>query len=164
MADVTDRIQKTILLRAPLERVWRAISNSAEFGAWFGMKLDGPFIAGGKTRGTMTGTKADPEIAKQQKEFEGLAIEIFVERIDPPRLLSFRWHPNAIDQRKDYAAEPTTLVAFELAEIADGVRLTVTESGFDELPLERRAKAFHSNDQGWGIVIKLVEKYLAHAA
>jgi uncharacterized protein YndB with AHSA1/START domain len=163
MGNETDRVEKKILLRAPRERVWRAVSDSGEFGTWFGMKLEGPFAEGKKVRGTMAPTTVDPEVGKLQKEFEGLGIELLVEKIDPPRLLSFRWHPNAIEER-DYSAEKTTLVAFALEEVPGGVLLTVTESGFDGLPLERRAKAFNANSQGWAIVIKLVEKYLAHGA
>jgi uncharacterized protein YndB with AHSA1/START domain len=160
----TDRIRKKILLRAPIARVWRAISDSAEFGAWFGMRLEGPFVAGRTVRGVITSTTVDARIAEAQKPYQGLPVELRVEEVEPQRLFSFRWHPGAVEPGKDYSAEPTTLVAFELAEQADGVLLTITESGFDNIPLERRAKAFSSNENGWEAVLKMIEGYLAKTA
>jgi uncharacterized protein YndB with AHSA1/START domain len=160
----TDRIEKTILLRAPRKRVWRALADSTEFGNWFGMKFDGAFTPGARLRGTIVGTKVDPVIANKQKQYEGTPFEITVDRVEPERLLSFRWHPNAIERGVDYSQEPTTLVVFTLEEQENGVMLTVTESGFDQVPLARRAKAFQSNEQGWGMVLQLIEKHLAHAA
>lgn len=157
----TDRIEKTILLRAPRERIWRALSDSKEFGAWFGVKLQSPFSPGALIRGTVVGTVADPAIAAAQKQFEGLPFEITVERIEPQTLFSFRWHPNAIDPGVDYSQEPATLVEFTLQDAPDGTLLTVTESGFDRIPLARRAKAFTASEHGWGAVVQLVEKYLA---
>jgi uncharacterized protein YndB with AHSA1/START domain len=160
----TDRIEKRILLRASRARVWRALTDASEFGNWFGMKIDGAFAAGALVRGTIVPTKVDAAVAALQKEHEGLAFEIAVDRIEPQRLFSFRWHPHAIERGVDYSAEPTTLVTFELAESEGGVLLTVTESGFDRIPLERRAKAFTANEQGWGMVVKLIEKHLEQAA
>lgn len=159
-----DRIEKRILLRAPRHRVWRALADSTEFGTWFGMRFDGPFAPGASVRGVIVGTAVDAEIAAAQKQYEGLPFEITVEQVEPERLLSFRWHPNAVERDVDYTAEPTTLVAFTLEEVADGILLTVTESGFDRIPLARRAEAFKSNDEGWAAVITLIEKYLARAA
>ncbi|MCU1259339.1 MAG: Activator of Hsp90 ATPase 1 family protein, partial [Bryobacterales bacterium] len=101
--------------------------------------------------------------ANAQKEYEGMPFEITVEEMEPERLFSFRWHPFAIERGVDYSAEPATLVEFVLEEAADGVMLTVTESGFDGIPLARRAKAFTANEQGWGMVVKLIEEYLVHA-
>jgi len=163
MATETDRIEKKILLRAPHERVWRALVDSKEFGSWFGMRLDGPFVAGAAVRATIVPTKADAEVGKLQKEFEGFSFEIEVERIEPERLFSFRWHPHAVERGVDYSGEPTTLVAFQLEAAREGIMLTVTESGFDRIPLARRAKAFTANDQGWAMVVKLLEKHLAKA-
>jgi uncharacterized protein YndB with AHSA1/START domain len=160
----TDRIEKKILLRAPRKRVWRALSDSAEFGAWFGIKFDGPFTPGARLRGTIVGTAVDADVAKAQKQHAGIPFEITVDRIEPERLFSFRWHPYAVERGVDYSHEPTTLIVFTLEEVADGVMLTVTESGFDQIPLARRAKAFQANEQGWGIVVTLLEKYLAQAA
>jgi len=160
----TDRIEKKILLRAPRKRVWRALSDSTEFGAWFGMKFDGPFTPGARLRGTIVGTTVDADVAKAQKQHAGIPFEITVDRIEPERLFSIRWHPNAVERGVDYSHEPTTLIVFTLEEVANGVMLTVTESGFDQIPLARRAKAFQANEQGWGVVVKLIEKYLAQAA
>jgi uncharacterized protein YndB with AHSA1/START domain len=157
----TDRIEKKILLHAPRKRIWRALSDSAEFGTWFGMKFDGPFVPGAVMRGVIVGTKVNAEVAKAQKEYEGMSGEITIEQIEPERLFSFRWHPFAVERGVDYSAEPTTLIVFTLEETPNGVLLTVTESGFDQIPLERRSKAFTANEQGWTMVLKLIEEYLA---
>ena len=125
------------------------------------MKFDGPFVPGRALTGSIAGTTVDPEVAKAQKQHEGLKFEIIVDTVAPERLFSFRWHPYAIDRNVDYSGEPMTLVAFELKEEKDGVLLTVTESGFDQIPLERRSKAFAANDGGWTEVMKLLEGYLA---
>jgi len=161
MSTVPDRIQKSIILRAPRSRVWRAIADSKEFGEWFGVKFDGPFKAGAPLRGAIVGTTADPEVAKLQKPHEGMAFDITVDRIEPERLFSFRWHPFAIEKGVDYSSEPTTLIVFELEEVPEGTRLTITESGFDRIPLERRAKAFTANEQGWAMQTTLIQKHLA---
>ncbi len=161
MSTETDRIEKTILLRAPLARVWRAISESAQFGEWFGMRFDGPFAAGKVMKGKMTPTTVDPEVAKLQSKFDGFPFEITIDRIEPERLFSFRWHPFAIEPGVDYSDEPTTRIEFTLSETKDGVLLNVTETGFDRIPLARRAKAFAANEGGWKMVVTLVEKYMA---
>jgi uncharacterized protein YndB with AHSA1/START domain len=158
-----DRIEKQILLRAPLQRVWRALTDSQEFGNWFGVRFDGPFKPGATLRGVIVPTGVDPEVAKAQKPYEGHPFEISIEQIEPERVFSFRWHPFAIEPGVDYSAEPTTLIVFALEEVPNGVRLTVTESGFDRIPLARRAKAFTANEQGWAMVVKLIEKYLVSA-
>jgi uncharacterized protein YndB with AHSA1/START domain len=159
----TDRIEKKILLKAPLDRVWRAISDSKEFGTWFGMKVDGPFTPGAIMRGVIVPTKVNAEVAAAQKQYEGKQIEITIERMEPERLISFRWHPHAVEPGVDYSSEPTTLIVFALEQMPDGVQLTVTESGFDQIPLARRAQAFQANDRGWGMVVKLVGDYLVQA-
>jgi len=160
----TDRIEKQIFLRTPRQRVWRALVDSKEFGTWFGVKFAGPFTPGARVRGTVVGTAVDAGIAKLQKQYAGVPFEITVDRIEPERLLSFRWHPNAVEPGVDYTREPTTLIVFTLEDVTGGVLLTVTESGFDQIPLERRAQAFEANDQGWSMVIQLIDKYLAKAA
>ena len=158
-----DRIEKKILLRAPRKRVWRALSDSTEFGSWFGMKFDGPFTPGATMRGVISPTKVNAEVAKAQKEHEGMAFEITIEQMEPERLFSFRWHPFAVERGVDYSAEPTTLIVFILEETAEGVLLTVTESGFDRIPIARRAKAFTANEQGWAQMVNVIEDYLVHA-
>jgi uncharacterized protein YndB with AHSA1/START domain len=157
----TDRIEKKILLKAPLERVWRALADSTEFGTWFGMQFDAPFTPGAKMRGVIVPTKVNAEVAKAQKNYEGIAFEIAIERMEPQRLFSFRWHPGAVDPKIDYSVEPATLVEFALEQTPDGVMLTLTESGFDRIPVERRAKAFTSNERGWSIQMTLIEAYIA---
>jgi len=159
----TDRIEKKIVLRAPLNRVWRALSDSREFGSWFGVQFDAPFAPGAHMRGKIVGTSVNAEIAKAQKQFEGVAFEITIEAMEPEKLFSFRWHPHAVEPGVDYSGEPTTLVAFALEEVPGGVQLTVTESGFDRIPLARRVKAFTANEQGWGIVVNLFAEYVANA-
>jgi len=161
MSTNTDRIEKKILLRAPRERVWRAISDSRQFGTWFGVEFDGPFVAGTPIVGKLVPTAVDGEVAARQKPYTGHRFEFAVDRIEPMRLFSFRWHPFAMEKDVDYSKEPTTLVAFELEEASGGTMLTVTESGFDRIPLERRAKAFAANEGGWTAQVKMIEKYLA---
>lgn len=158
-----DRIEKKILLRAPRKRVWRALSDSTEFGNWFGVKFDGPFAPGASVRGVIVPTTVNAEVAKAQKEYEGTPFEITVEQMEPERLFSFRWHPFAVERGVDYSAEATTLIVFALEDVANGVMLTVTESGFDRIPLARQAKAFTANEQGWSMVVKLIEEYLVRA-
>jgi uncharacterized protein YndB with AHSA1/START domain len=157
----TDKIEKKILLRAPQSRVWKALTDSQQFGAWFGMKVDGPFVAGTKMRVAIAPTKVNPEIAKKQEAYDGFPFDLMIERIEPEHLFSFRWHPFAIDKGVDYSSEPTTLVEFKLEPAEGGVMLTVTESGFDQIPLARRAQAFKANEGGWEMQTKLVEAYLA---
>jgi len=157
----SDKIEKQVILRAPLARVWGAITDSKQFGSWFGCALDGPFVQGKPAKGTIQPTKVDPEVAKMQEPHKGAAFYIEVERVEPMRLFSFRWHPYAIEPGKDYASEPMTLVQFELKEIEPGkTQLKITESGFDKVPLARRADAFKANEGGWEHQSKLIEKYL----
>lgn len=134
----TDRIEKQIDLQAPVTRVWRALTDTREFGTWFRVQLEGEFVVGRPTRGRIT-----------YPGYEGLTLEVHVERMDPRTLFSFRWHPHAVDPDADYSSEPTTLVEFHLEEIEGGTRLRVIESGFDAIPAERRHEAFHRNREGW---------------
>jgi len=157
----TDRIERKIFLNAPQSRVWRALADSKEFGYWFGMRFDGPFVPGSKLKGVIVPTGVNADVAKAQKPHEGKAFEIVVEQVEPERLFSFRWHPHAIDQGMDYSNEPMTLVEFVLEPTAEGLLLTVTESGFDLIPLARRAQAFEANNGGWTLVVKMFGEYLA---
>jgi uncharacterized protein YndB with AHSA1/START domain len=160
MIEVPDRIEKTVVLHATRERVWRAISDAEEFGAWFGVRFDGPFVPGKPLQGKITPTKVDREVAATQKPYEGAAFQIVVDRIEPMLLFSFHWHPFAIDPNVDYSNEPATLVVFELHDAPGGTRLTLTESGFDKVMPARRARAFTANDGGWAAQMKLIAKYL----
>ena len=153
MASQTDRIEKKVVLRAPRSRVWRAIADAKEFGTWFGVRFSGDFQPGTAIEGTIT-----------TKGYEGFKFEITVERMEPERLLSFRWHPYAVDPKVDYSAETPTLVVFELDEVSGGTQLKVVESGFDRIPAARRAEAFRKNDEGWGIQMKNIERYVSGSA
>jgi uncharacterized protein YndB with AHSA1/START domain len=149
----TDRLERKILLKAPRSRVWRALSNAEEFGAWFGVDFKGSaFVAGKAVKGRIT-----------YPGYEHLVMEVFVERIVPERLLSWRWHPAAIDTAVDYSQEPTTLVVFELEDAQGGVMLSVVESGFDGIPEARRATAFRMNSSGWEEQMKNIEGHVAEA-
>jgi uncharacterized protein YndB with AHSA1/START domain len=159
-----DRIEKQVLLRAPRSRVWRALTDSAEFGHWFGVKFDTPFAPGRAMRGVLTGTKVDPAVAAAQQPYAGSPFEITIDRMEAERLFSFRWHPAAGQPGVDYSNEPATLVEFQLEEVSGGVLLTVTESGFDRIPLERRVQAFTANEQGWGMMVGVIEQYVTTAA
>jgi uncharacterized protein YndB with AHSA1/START domain len=149
----TDRIEKQVLLRAPRSRVWRALTETKEFGQWFGVKLTGTFTPGAQLRGQVT-----------HKGYEHLTLELTVERVEPERLFSWRWHPNAIDPAADYSAEPTTLVVFELEEVAGGTLLTVVESGFDRLPAARRDQAYSGNDGGWTMQMEFIARHVGQAS
>lgn len=160
----TDRIEKQILLRAPRERVWRAIADSSQFGHWFGVSLQGPFVAGKRVAGRIVPTSVDPEVAKMQEPWAGMACDFHVERVEPMDHFSFRWHPGAEEVGPEAPESEMTTVMFELQDASGGVLLTITETGFDRIPLERRAKAFADNDGGWEMQLKLIEKYLAQNA
>ena len=156
-----DKIEKHVVLHAPLTRVWDAIADSQKFGAWFGVTFDGPFVAGLHVTGKIRPTTVDPEVAKLQAPYEGKTFDFYVETIEPKRRISFRWHPYAVEPGIDYSKEPTTLIVFELEETGANTSLTITETGFDQIPLERRAKAFAANDGGWTMQTTLLSKYLA---
>lgn len=135
---MSDRIEKSVELNAPIERVWRAISDHREFGAWFLVRLDQPFEPGKESTGQMTypGYEHLPWLAR-------------VERMEPPHYFSFRWSPYGGESGKDYSADPWTLVEFRLEPNGAGTRLLVAESGFDALPVEYRDKARRLNEGGW---------------
>jgi uncharacterized protein YndB with AHSA1/START domain len=161
---ITDRIEKEVVLQAPVERVWRAISDSKEFGRWFGASFEGLFAPHRRVTARIVPTAVDDEIAKLQKPHEGKPFEITVERVEPLKRFSFRWHPFAMNASVDYSHEPKTLIVFALEEVPGGTRLTITESGFDRLPPSRRHEAFEANEGGWAKQTELLEKYLGHAA
>jgi len=155
----SDRIEKQVVLRAPVERVWRALTDIQEFSQWFGVKLDQSFAPGRSVTGSFEGGFDPDEIARYQASLglqpaairQPLAHEVFctVERMDAPRVFSFRWVPFGIDAECDPGQEPTTLVEFQLEAVPEGTRLTITESGFDRVPAHRRERAFMMNDGGW---------------
>jgi uncharacterized protein YndB with AHSA1/START domain len=157
----SDRIEKEVTLKAPLERVWRAISDAEEFGRWFGVRFEGPFVAGASVTGVITPTTVDADVAKAQEPHAGKADKWQIVAIEPPRRLAFRWHPYGVEEGAEVGEEPTTLVEFTLEETADGVLLRIVESGFDALPAARRASAYEGNSEGWAAQTQLVRKYLA---
>jgi uncharacterized protein YndB with AHSA1/START domain len=150
----TDRIEKQVELKAPVSRVWRALTDHREFGQWFRVELRGPFAPGKTTGGPIT-----------YEGYEHLTFEVLVEAMEPERLFSFLWHPYAIEPEVDYSAEPRTLVEFRLQAIPGGTLLTVSESGFDKLPAgRRRTEAFRMNSDGWSTQLTNIEQHLRDAA
>ena len=149
----TDRIEKSVFIRAPRARVWRALSDAEAFGEWFGVKLAGSFAPGARLRGKVL-----------HAGYEDYPFEITIERIEPEHLFSWRWHPNTKDPKVDYSAEPTTLVVFELEEVPGGTRLKVVESGFDGIPLARRLEAYRGNEGGWTMQMEAIGRYVTKAA
>ncbi|OBI28290.1 vanillate O-demethylase oxidoreductase VanB [Mycobacterium sp. E1386] len=154
------RIEKSVLLRAPLERVWRAISDADEFGRWFGVRFDGPFVAGTSVAAVISPTTVDDEVAKRQEPHAGVKSTWHIVAVEPQRRFAYRWHPFAVDPDVDYGREPTTLVEFTLAEAPDGVLLTITESGFEDIPEARRPSSFKANAEGWAMQAGLVRRYV----
>lgn len=149
----TDRIEKSIDLKAPVSRVWRALTNHEEFGTWFRVKLDGPFVPGQVSTGHIT-----------YPGYEYLKWHAVVTTMEPERLFAFTWHPYAVDPDKDYSQETPTLVTFTLEKIPTGTLLRVVESGFDKIPAGRRAEAFRMNDGGWAEQMKNIAEHLARGA
>lgn len=146
---MTDRIEKQIELRASVSRVWRALTDYREFGEWFRVKVEAPFVPGQVSRGHIT-----------YPGYEHLKWEAVVQRMEPERLFSFTWHPYAVDPKIDYSREIPTLVEFTLESIPDGCLLRVTESGFDKIPTERRFDAFRMNEGGWATQMKNIESHV----
>jgi uncharacterized protein YndB with AHSA1/START domain len=146
---MNDRIEKSIELKAPISRVWRALTDHREFGEWFRVKLEGPFAPGETSRGQIT-----------YPGYEHVKWEAVVQKMEPERLFSFTWHPYAVDPKIDYSKETPTLVEFRLEKTASGTLVTVTESGFDKVPADRRLEAFRMNEGGWTAQIKNIETYV----
>jgi uncharacterized protein YndB with AHSA1/START domain len=146
---MSDRIEKQIELPAPLSRVWRALTDHREFGEWFRVKLESPFVVGETAKGHI-----------QYPGYEHLVMEVVVQKIEPERLFSYTWHPYAVDPAVDYSDEVPTLVEFRLEEIPTGTRLTVTESGFDKVPAHRRLEAFRMNEGGWEEQVQNIARHV----
>jgi uncharacterized protein YndB with AHSA1/START domain len=149
----TDRIEKKIELKAPLARVWRALTDYKEFGGWFRVNLESPFVPGKATRGKIT-----------YPGYEHLVMEVVVQKMETERLFSFHWHPYAVDPNADYSKETPTLVEFKLENTPAGTLLIVTESGFDSIPAARRDEAFRMNSGGWSEQLKNIETYVTHTS
>jgi uncharacterized protein YndB with AHSA1/START domain len=149
----TDRIERSILINASRERVWRALSNAEEFGAWFGVDLSGQvFKPGARARGQLT------QCGHADSFFDAV-----IERIEPQDVLSFHWHPYALDPAVDYANEQPTLVTFMLEDApGNATLLTVVESGFDKVPPERRREAFEMHSAGWEAQLQNVARHASN--
>ena len=148
----TDRIERRIELQAPPARVWRALTDHRQFGEWFRVRLDAPFVPGQTSRGQVT-----------YPGYEHVRWEAVIQKMEPERLFSFTWHPAAVDPGADYSKEPSTLVEFRLEATAGGTLLVLTESGFDGLPPGRRLEAFRMNQGGWEIQMTNIERYVGRA-
>jgi uncharacterized protein YndB with AHSA1/START domain len=150
---MSDRIEKQIELKAPIARVWRALSDYREFGEWFRVKIEGPFVVGQVARGQIL-----------HPGYEHVKWDARIEKMEPERLLAWRWAiPKSLDKadyNPDYSGEPTTLVEFRLEATATGTRLTLTESGFDKVPEDRRDKAFRGNEGGWAQQMENIRSYV----
>ena len=146
------KVEKKVEIAAPVAKVWDALTNHEKFGAWFRVKLEGPFVAGEVSRGFIT-----------WPGYEHIRWEATVKEIVPEKLFSFTWHPYAIDPAVDYSKEEPTLVEFRLEPMAKGTLVTVTESGFEKVPEARRAEAFRMNDGGWAQQVKNIEEYVLGA-
>jgi len=146
---MNNRIEKRLELKAPVARVWRALTDYREFGAWFRVNLDGPFVAGKVSTGHMT-----------YPGYEHIKWHAVVKEMQPEQLFSFTWHPYAIDTKVDYSGEPPTLVEFRLEKTVTGTLLLLTESGFENVPNHRRLEAFRMNDGGWSEQMKNIEQYV----
>jgi uncharacterized protein YndB with AHSA1/START domain len=144
-----NRIEKRIELNASVARVWKALTDYREFGEWFRVRIDGPFKTGEVSRGHVT-----------YPGYEHLKWEVTIKAIEPERYFAFTWHPYAVDPKVDYSEEQPTLVEFMLDPTANGALFTVTESGFDTIPLARAIEAFRMNDTGWEIQMKNIEAYV----
>jgi uncharacterized protein YndB with AHSA1/START domain len=149
---MSDKIEKRIELAAPVSRVWRALTDYREFGEWFRVKIDGPFVPGQVSRGQLT-----------FPGYEHIKWEATVQKMEPEKLFSYTWHPYAVDPNIEYSKEPPTLVEFRLEKTATGTLLTVTESGFDKIPAARRDEALRKNDAGWTQQLQSIEKYVTQA-
>ena len=147
---MSDRIKKRIELKAPVSRVWRALTDYREFGQWFGVKLDGPFVPGQPAEGQIL-----------YPGYEHIRWQAVIQKMESEKLFSFTWHPYAIDPKVDYSKETPTLVEFRLEKIPTGTLLVLSESGFDRIPTDRRAEAFRMNDVGWSEQMKNIDTHVA---
>jgi uncharacterized protein YndB with AHSA1/START domain len=145
-----NQIEKQIEIAAPVSRVWQALTDFRQFGEWFMVKMDGPFVAGQRVGGQIT-----------YPAYDHLRMEIVVKAIEPETLFSYTWHPFAVDPKVDYTKEEPTLIEFRLKPTATGTLLAVTESGFEKIPSERRAEAFLRNDGGWAQQMKNIQTYVS---
>lgn len=148
-----NKIEKSVELKAPIARVWRALTDHREFGEWFRVNIEDPFVIGQESRGHIT-----------YPGYEHVQWRAIVQKMEKEELFSFTWHPAAVESEKDYSAEAPTLVEFKLKEIPGGTLLTITESGFEKIPADRRSEAFRMNEGGWAEQVKNIERYVTEHA
>jgi len=148
----TDRLERMVVIRAPRARVWRALTDPKEFGAWFGVRMEGDavFAPGARVQAAIT-----------HPGYEHVIWDVTIERMEAERRFSWRWHPYAVERGVDYSHEPTTLVEFTLEDVPEGTRLTVIESGFDHVPVARRAQAWRMNGEGWTAQVESIRRHVA---
>jgi uncharacterized protein YndB with AHSA1/START domain len=168
--DTFDTIEKQVILRAPVSRVWQAITNAKEFGRWFGIDLEGEFVVGKAITGTFSAALNEAAIHDYQRRLglppskvklpDAHSVFCTVECIEPEEYFSFRWIPYGLDADCDPETEPTTLVEFRLAKVAQGTFLTIVESGFERVPLHRRERAFRMNEGGWIAQAQTIQNYI----
>jgi len=151
----TDRIERSILLQAPVASIWHALADAETFGSWFGVKFASGVVFAPGTRALGHVTYAG---------YEHIPFEIQIEQMEPQRMLSWRWHPATVEAGRDYSDEPTTLVVFELKPMGNGTQLTVVESGFDQIPPQRRLEAFRMNSGGWDEQMRNIASHVDHPA
>jgi uncharacterized protein YndB with AHSA1/START domain len=150
VAKMETRIEKRLELKAPVARVWRALTDHREFGEWFGVRIEAPFVPGELAQGMIT-----------LPGYEHLRWQAVIRRMEPQKLFSFTWHPYAVDPQMDYSRETPTLVEFRLEPTATGTLLLLTESGFEKIPAHRRAEAFRMNEGGWSTQMQSIERHVA---
>jgi len=146
---MNNRIEKVVDLKAPVSRVWRALTDHEEFGTWFRVRIEGPFVPGKVSRGHIT-----------HPGYEHVRWEAVVQKMEAERLFSFTWHPYGVDKTVDYSRETPTLVEFTLEKIPIGTRLRIVESGFDKVPAHRRDEAFRMNERGWSAQAENIARHV----
>lgn len=155
----TDQIKKHFVVHAPQAKVWDALSNAEKFGTWFGARFDGPFEPGRRLKMVIEPTQVDAEVAKEHEKYRGIEFDVWIDTIEAPHRFAFLWQSYAIDEGVDPEDAAKTRVEFVLNPTEEGTSLTITESGFDGIPLDRRARAFEGNEKGWNTQIELLKKF-----
>jgi uncharacterized protein YndB with AHSA1/START domain len=149
MSNDTNSLSRSITIKAPRSRVWQALTDSKQFGQWFGVTMETPFHAGKPAYGII-----------DNPNFKGMKMELAIDRVEPESFFSWRWHPYAVDPKVDYSKETPTLVTFELSEKAGVTTVVITESGFDKIPKHRQPDAFRMNGDGWSIQAERIRDYV----
>lgn len=148
MTNQQNSIERQIEIKAPVAKVWEALTDAKLFGQWFKVELHSPFVAGQTTKGRNV-----------SKGFE-MDMEFIVKEIKPKSYFAYAWTPFPMDRNFDYSKEEPTLVEFFLESSAVGTVLKVKESGFNKVTASRRAEAFKMHTGGWEAQLKNIEKFL----